>query len=63
MSEKIPQHRHCSKCGKAFIGDDRYCSEECKGQSDDRLRKRKRQLILFYAVTLVVLLVVLLTLK
>ena len=63
MTEKIPQHRHCSKCGKAYIGEERYCSEECKGQSNDLLRKRKRQLILFYGVTLVVLLIVLLTMR
>lgn len=62
MSEKIPQHRHCSKCGKAFIGEERFCSDECKGSSNDMLKKRKRQLILLYAVTLVVLVVVLLTL-
>lgn len=62
MSEKIPQHRHCSKCGKAFIGEERFCSEECKGKSNDNLKKRKRQLIFLYAITLVVLVVVLLTL-
>jgi predicted nucleic acid-binding Zn ribbon protein len=59
MSEKIPQHRHCSKCGKAFIGEERFCSEECKGMSNEILKKRKRQLILLYAITLVVLVVAL----
>lgn len=58
MSEKIPQHRHCSKCGKAFIGESRFCSEECQAVSKDTLKKRKRQLILLYAVSLIVLLVV-----
>lgn len=60
MSEKIPQHRHCSKCGKAFIGETRFCTEECKTVSDETLKKRKRQLIMLYAVSLVVMLVVLL---
>jgi predicted nucleic acid-binding Zn ribbon protein len=55
MTEKIPQHRHCSKCGKAFIGDDRFCSEECETQSNDLLRKRKRQLTLLYAIALAVM--------
>jgi predicted nucleic acid-binding Zn ribbon protein len=60
MSEKIPQHRHCSKCGKAFIGEDRYCSEECKIVSSQTLKKRKRQLIYLYAISLIVLFIVLL---
>ncbi len=59
MPEKIPQHRHCSKCGKAFIGEERFCTDECKGKSNDILKKRKRQLILLYAVTLVVLVIAL----
>jgi predicted nucleic acid-binding Zn ribbon protein len=63
MPEKIPQHRHCSKCGKAFIGEDRFCSEECKGRSDDVLKKRKRQLIFLYAAAFVVLIIALLFLR
>lgn len=30
--QRIPQHRHCRRCGRAFAGEgyrDRYCSEEC----------------------------------
>jgi hypothetical protein len=27
---KIPQHHHCRKCGKAFVGEGYYCSEECR---------------------------------
>lgn len=63
MSEKIPQHRHCSKCGKAHIGEDRFCSEECKGKSTDTLKKSKRKLIIFYAITLVLLVVAVLFLR
>jgi len=63
MSDKIPQHSHCSKCGKAFIGEDRFCSEECRTVSNDTLKKRKRQLIMLYAITLVVLMVALLFMR
>jgi len=53
--EKIPQHKHCSSCGKAFIGEGRYCSTECKNEGEKLLRTRKRQLIILYVVTLVML--------
>jgi len=34
MNQKIAQHKHCRSCGKAFVGDGRYCSEEC-GQGNE----------------------------
>ncbi len=37
---KIPQHRHCRKCGKAFLGDGFYCSKEC-AEEDGREAKKK----------------------
>lgn len=60
MTEKIPQHRHCSKCGKAFLGEDRFCSEECKVTNNEQLKKRKRQLLILYGLTVVVLIAALL---
>lgn len=53
--EKIPQHKHCSQCGKAFIGNERYCSTECKKGGEKMLKARKRQLLILYVVTLVIL--------
>lgn len=53
--EKIPQHKHCSECGKAFIGTERYCSTECMKVGDKRLKTRKRQLLILYVVTLTIL--------
>lgn len=53
--ERIPQHKHCSSCGKAFIGEGRYCSTECRNESEKLLKTRKRQLIILYIVTLVML--------
>ena len=37
---KIPQHRHCRRCGKAFVGEGLYCSDECK-DADGQEAKRK----------------------
>lgn len=59
MTERIPQHRHCARCGKAFLGDDRFCSEECRVTNNDLLRKKKRQLLILYGLTFVVLIVAL----
>jgi ABC-type multidrug transport system fused ATPase/permease subunit len=57
MSEKIPQHRHCAKCGKAHLGEGRFCSEECQTVSSDSLKKKKRQLLMLYGITLAILIV------
>ena len=38
--ERIPQHRHCVGCGKAFVGEGFYCSDECK-DADGQEAKRK----------------------
>ena len=53
--EKIPQHRHCNECGKAYIGTEKYCSTECMNVGSKRLKTRKRQLLILYLVTLVIL--------
>jgi len=59
MSDKIAQHRHCRACGKAFVGSDRFCSEECKTSNINNVKKKKRQLLLLYVVTFVVLILAL----
>ncbi|MDD1769362.1 MAG: DUF2116 family Zn-ribbon domain-containing protein [Methanomassiliicoccales archaeon] len=55
MADRIPQHKHCRQCGKAFIGDEQYCSAECSNQGKDILKKRKRQLIILYVLTMFIL--------
>jgi predicted nucleic acid-binding Zn ribbon protein len=55
MADRIPQHKHCRQCGKAFIGDEQYCSAECGSQGKDILKKRKRQLIILYVLTMFIL--------
>ncbi len=63
MVEKIPQHRHCAKCGKAHLGEGRFCSEECQSTSDDTLKKKKRQLLLLYGITLAILIAALILVR
>ncbi|HQN75802.1 MAG TPA: DUF2116 family Zn-ribbon domain-containing protein [Methanomassiliicoccales archaeon] len=55
MNQKIAQHRHCRSCGKAFVGDDRYCSEECEKGNEATLRKKKRQLLTLYVISVIIM--------
>ena len=49
--ERIPQHKHCVYCGKAFItGEGRYCSMDCKSKKADELRASKRKLLIIWVV-------------
>ncbi len=60
MTDKIPQHSHCQNCGKAFIGEGRFCSEDCKVDKTAFIKKKKRQYTLLYTVALVMVLLVVL---
>jgi predicted nucleic acid-binding Zn ribbon protein len=59
MSDKIAQHRHCRACGKAFVGTDKFCSEECRTSNTTNLQKKKRQLLLLYVATFIILILAL----
>lgn len=48
--ERIPQHRHCGSCGKAFVGDGRFCGETCMEKKKKELKKKKKQLLLLWAI-------------
>lgn len=52
--ERIPQHRHCRKCGKAFTGDGQFCSEECSGSAGKEAKKKVRKLFMLWIVIAVV---------
>jgi predicted nucleic acid-binding Zn ribbon protein len=59
MTEKIPQHKHCHQCGRAFIGETNFCSDDCGKANTITMKKKKRQLLLLYVVTFVVLILAL----
>ena len=49
--ERIPQHRHCVYCGKAYItGEGRYCSMDCKSKKADELKASKKKLLIIWVV-------------
>ena len=62
MSDAIPQHRHCAKCGKAFTGGGMYCSEMCRESSGKEVRGKLWKLggiwIAIVAATIVLILLV-----
>jgi predicted nucleic acid-binding Zn ribbon protein len=55
MNQKIAQHRHCRSCGKAFVGEKRYCSDECEKGNQETLKRKKRQLLLLYIVSVIIM--------
>ncbi|MDR0523653.1 MAG: DUF2116 family Zn-ribbon domain-containing protein [Candidatus Methanoplasma sp.] len=46
--DRIPQHRHCRECGKAFAGDGFFCGDECKGSAGAVAKKKIRRLMLIW---------------
>jgi len=48
LPERIPQHRHCRNCGKAFIGDGEFCGDECKNSAGVVAKKKIRNLLLVW---------------
>ena len=56
-TERIPQHRHCAGCGKAFVGEGRFCSTSCQAESGREVKGKLRKLMLIWlgivAVTIV----------
>jgi predicted nucleic acid-binding Zn ribbon protein len=42
--ERIPQHRHCRSCGKAFVGDGEFCGDVCKSSAGKDAKKKLRKL-------------------
>lgn len=47
---KIPQHHHCHKCGKAFVGEGHFCSEECRKTEGDEAKKNLRKYMIFFII-------------
>ncbi|AGI47911.1 Uncharacterized protein containing a Zn-ribbon (DUF2116) [Thermoplasmatales archaeon BRNA1] len=60
---KIPQHRHCLHCGKAFTGagfNERFCSQEClDAEGSEAKRKLKKYAVFMVALWAIVAVAVL----
>jgi len=53
-TEKIPQHRHCAACGKAFVGDGRFCSNQCEETSTSEVRGKLRKYLILEVILVAV---------
>ena len=53
--ERIPQHRHCRACGKAYTGDGDYCSEECENEKKNEIRKKKNILMIIWVLAVLMM--------
>lgn len=56
MPERLVQHKHCLTCGRAISAREEYCSEECEAERISTLRKKKKQLLILYIGSVIVLL-------
>ncbi|MCL2317823.1 MAG: DUF2116 family Zn-ribbon domain-containing protein [Methanomassiliicoccaceae archaeon] len=46
--ERIPQHRHCHSCGKAFVGEGEFCGDVCKDSAGQDAKKKIRKLAIIW---------------
>jgi len=53
FSEKIPQHRHCTVCGKAFIGDGYFCSDGCKNSAGKEAKGKLGKYMIVWVIIIV----------
>lgn len=50
MPLQIPDHAHCTICGKAISADDKTCGKEHQAKFDDLQKRRKRAVWLMYGL-------------
>ena len=55
MPERLAQHKHCLTCGKAVSPKVEYCSEECETERMNTLKKKRKQLLILYIGSVVIL--------
>lgn len=57
--EVVVNHQHCLVCGRAMVlGDEKWCSAECKSKLDEQNKKRRQMMYFLYgamALTLLLL--------
>jgi predicted nucleic acid-binding Zn ribbon protein len=58
-TEKIPQHRHCAACGKAFVGDGRFCSDQCQNTAGDEVKSKLRKYVILEVILVAVVVIAL----
>ncbi len=55
LAERVAPHRHCRQCGKPVALEATFCSDECNNSFKNGLRRKKRQLYLYYIMVIALL--------
>lgn len=64
FTEKIPQHKHCHLCGKAFVGTGQFCSKEClESEGKDVKKKLKKYAIVMGVIWVITIVVIVMYLQ
>ncbi|RLF47813.1 MAG: DUF2116 family Zn-ribbon domain-containing protein [Thermoplasmata archaeon] len=58
----IPQHSHCQICGKAIKYGEAVCSEKCRKEYEQFIKKRKMYIYIMYAALMFLILMIVLQL-
>jgi predicted nucleic acid-binding Zn ribbon protein len=59
MVEKLPQHKHCFTCGKAILVTQEFCDDDCKMQHVNTVKKKRKQLMMMWLVSMAVIFAIL----
>ncbi|MCL2148484.1 MAG: DUF2116 family Zn-ribbon domain-containing protein [Methanomassiliicoccaceae archaeon] len=51
MTLRLPEHDHCRACGDPVPFEQAYCSEDCYWKDQARIKKERRDNILFAVLT------------
>jgi len=57
MVDRIAQHRHCKNCEKAIPYGEKFCDDNCEKEWKSAMQAKKRQLLYFYGLMVVMFLV------
>lgn len=58
---KLLQHRHCQVCSKAIPISEEVCSEKCKIELEEMVKKRRRMVYLIYGSMIFVIIILILS--
>ncbi len=53
----MEQHKHCKICAKPIPLDEDFCSEKCREEYQELMKKRKKMQYIFYILLIVLIIV------
>ena len=58
---KLLQHRHCQVCSKAIPMSEEFCSEDCSGEFEVMVKKRRSYIYIMYGMIVLIIVVMILS--